>query len=160
MREAGASEQEIREAIADALAVSDAARRIMERHGLRQLETGGPEEKPESVAGTSRTGALVAVAAAFAVNAATLLEMQVAHAIALGVSQTELEAVISAVAFIKNEAAHYAGEIVQLREERDRLQQLLDELQATQAQLVQSEKVAALWDFLPAITSCSTTGES
>ena len=144
MREAGASEQEIREAIADALAVSDAARRIMERHGLRQLETGGPEEKTVSVAGTSRTGALVAVAAAFAVNAATLLEMQVAHATALGVSQTELEAVISAVAFIKNEAAHYAGEIVQLREERDRLQQLLDELQATQAQLVQSEKVAAL----------------
>ena len=46
--------------------------------------------------------------------------------------------------FIKGEAAHYVGQIAELKEQNIQLQQLLKELQETQARLVQSERMAAL----------------
>lgn len=78
-------------------------------------------------------------AAAFAVNSTTNLEKHIAASRTVGITEEEIESVLDAALFIKGEAAHYVAQIVKLKEKSDRLQQLLDELKETQAQLMQSE---------------------
>ena len=143
-REAGASGEEIKQAISDAMAVRDRAKQIMENHGLSHLGITkhadvGPDDEE-----TTRIEELVSVASAFAVNCTTSVKKHVAAAKAVGVTEEEIETVLDAALFIKGEAAHYVSQIVELKHEKDQLQQLLKELEKTQAQLVQSEKMAAL----------------
>jgi len=144
LRQASASDEEVRQAISDAMAVRDNAREIMESHGLKHLgisrEVGAGDHPKE----TTRVKELVSVAAAFAVNCTSNVKKHIAAARTVGISEEEIEAVLDAALFIKGEAAHYVGQIVQLKQEKDKLQQLLEELERTQAQLVQSEKMAAL----------------
>lgn len=45
------------------------------------------------------------------------------------ITQKEIQSVLDAALFIKGEAAHYVGQIVRLREEKDELQRLLEELE-------------------------------
>ena len=144
VRGAGATDAEIKRAITDALAVRDSAREIMESHGLQHLGivTAGEEDTPET--STTRIRELVAVGAAFAVNCTTNLERHIEASRKVGVNEEEIATILNAVDFIKGEAAHYAGQLVQLEERYDELQQVLTELRETQAQLVQTEKVAAL----------------
>jgi AhpD family alkylhydroperoxidase len=144
VRDAGASDREIEQAISDALAIRDSARTIMERHGLSHLGIPKPVEDCCLPSGTTRIRELVAVGAALAVNCTTNLERHLATARTLDITEDEIRAVRDAVVFIKGEAAHYVGQIVELTEQNIRLQELLEELQQTQAQLVQSEKMAAL----------------
>ncbi|NIX56639.1 MAG: hypothetical protein GWN14_12125 [candidate division Zixibacteria bacterium] len=144
MREAGASDKEITQAISDATAVRDSAREIMEDHGLKHLGISKKFDKRSCAEETTRIKELVCTAAAYALNCTTNLERHIAAAATVGITESEIRLVLDAATFIKGEAAHYVGEIVKLKDEKDRLQQLLDELQATQAQLVQSEKMAAL----------------
>jgi AhpD family alkylhydroperoxidase len=143
-REAGATDEEIKQAITDALAVRDSARGIMETHGLQHLglSKACEEEAPETH--TTRIKELVSIGAAFAVNCTSNLERHINASRSVGVDEDDVTAVLEAVDFIKGEAAHYAGQLVRLEEKYDQLQQLLAELRETQAQLVQTEKVAAL----------------
>jgi signal transduction histidine kinase len=60
------------------------------------------------------------------------------------ITEKEIESVLDAALFIKGEATYYVDQIVKLKKRHDELQELLDELKATQAQLVQSEKMAGL----------------
>jgi signal transduction histidine kinase len=94
---------------------------------------------------------LVSVASAFAVNCTTSVKKHIAAARAIGISEEDIQSVLDAAQFIKDEAAHYVGQIVKLKEEKDQLQQLLEELERTQAQLVQSEKMAALGKLVAGI---------
>lgn len=144
VREAGASDEEIEQAISDALAVRDSAREIMESHGLSHLGIAKSVEDSSRAYRTTRIQELVAVGAAFAVNCTTNLEKHLAAAQSLGITEDEIRSVLEAALFIKGEAAHYVGQIVELTERNIRLQELLEELQRTQAQLVQSEKMVAL----------------
>lgn len=143
-RETGASDQEIRQAISGALAVRDRAREIMESHGLKRLGIVREADADNDAGATTRVDQLVRIAAAYSVNCTSSLQKHVAAARSLGVTEEEIESVLDAALFIKGEAAHYVGQIVKLKEEKNQLQQLLDELERTQAQLVQSEKMAAL----------------
>jgi signal transduction histidine kinase len=93
---------------------------------------------------TTRIKELVSVASAFAVNCTTSVKRHIATAKTIGITEEEIQSVLDAARFIKGEAAHYVGQMAKLKEEKDRLQQLLEELERTQAQLVQSEKMAAL----------------
>ena len=144
MREAGASDEEIKQVISDATAVRNSAKEIMEDHGLKHLGISKKIDERSCAEKTTRIKELVSIAAAFALNCTTNLERHVAAARTVGVAEDEISSVLDAATFIKGEATHYVGQIVILKEEKDQLQQLLDELQATQAQLVQSEKMAAL----------------
>jgi len=143
-RESGASDQVIKSAITDALAVRDNAREIMESHGLSQLGIAKPTCATRAGAGTTRIKELVSVAAAFSVNCTTNLQNHVNAARTVGITDDEIRAVLDAAQFIKGEAAHYVGQIVELEERNLQLKGLLEELQQTQAQLVHSEKMATL----------------
>jgi AhpD family alkylhydroperoxidase len=138
VRQAGASDDEIKQAISDAMSVRDNAKDIMESHGLKHLGIKKEVDVGARDEDTTRIRELVSVAAAFAVNC------HVAAARAIGITEEEIQSVLDAALFIKGEAAHYVGQIIQLKQEKDQLQQLLEELERTQAQLVQSEKMAAL----------------
>jgi AhpD family alkylhydroperoxidase len=144
VREAGASDEEIRQAISDAVSVRDSALAIMESHGLQHLGIIKKAEDSVSDGATTRIKELVSLGAAFAVNCTTNLERHMAASRTVGITEEEVASVLDSVDFIKGEAAYYAGQLVELEKEFDELQQLLRELQETQAQLVQSEKVAAL----------------
>jgi AhpD family alkylhydroperoxidase len=144
VREAGASDEEIKQAISDALAVRDGAKEIMQSHGLKHLGITHEIDESDHEETPTRIGALVSIAAAFAVNCTASVKKHMAAGRALGIAEDEIEQVLDAALFIKVEPAHYVGQIVKLKEEKDQLQQLLEELERTQAQLVQSEKMAAL----------------
>jgi len=151
VREAGAADEEIRQAISDAMAVRDCAREIMECHGLEHLgiaRTGDVRPHEEE---STRIKELVSIASAFAVNCTTSVKKHITAARTVGISEDEIQSVLDAARFIKGEAAHYVGQIVKLKEEKDQLQQLLEELERTQAQLVQSEKMAALGKLVAGI---------
>jgi AhpD family alkylhydroperoxidase len=71
VRKAGATDEEIEQAMTDAIAVRDSARRIMEWHGLKLLGRklrGEDSETPGEGKGNARITELVSIAAAFAVN--------------------------------------------------------------------------------------------
>jgi AhpD family alkylhydroperoxidase len=144
VREAGATDEEIKDAITHAMLVRDSAKEIMENYGLQQMEYSKDEDDAEYIEGTTRIQELVSVAAAYAVNCTTNLKRHMAAARAVGITEEEIEAVLHAASFIQGEAAHYVDQIVKLKRKSDELEKLLDELKATQAQLVQSEKMAGL----------------
>jgi AhpD family alkylhydroperoxidase len=144
LQQTGASDDEIRQAISDALSVRDSAKEVMESHGLRHLGIEKELDERDSTEGTTRIRELVSVAAAFAVNCTSNLQRHIAAARTVGITEDEIGSVLDAAVFIKGEAAHYVDQIVRLKEENIQLQQLLQELQETQAQLVQSEKMASL----------------
>jgi AhpD family alkylhydroperoxidase len=129
VREAGASDEEIKQAMADAMAVRDTAREIMESHSLKHLGMAKAGDVRPHDEETTRIKELVSVASAFAVNCTTSVKKHVAAAKTIGVTEEEIESVLEAALFIKGEAAHYVGQIVKLKEEKDRLQQLLEELE-------------------------------
>jgi len=151
VREARASDEEIKQAISDAMAVRDNAREIMENHGLKHLGIAQVNDVRPHDEKTTRIKELVSVASAFAVNCTTNVKKHVGAARAIGISEEDIQTVLDAAKFIKDEAAHYVGQIVKLKEEKDQLQQLLEELERTQAQLVQSEKMAALGKLVAGI---------
>jgi AhpD family alkylhydroperoxidase len=150
-REAGAADEEIRQAISDAIAVRDSAKVIMESHGLKHLGITKDADVRRRDEETTRIKELVSVASAFAVNCTTSVKKHIVAARTIGISDEDIQSVLDAALFIKGEAAHYVGQIVKLKEEKDRLQQLLEELERTQAQLVQSEKMAALGKLVAGI---------
>jgi len=151
VREAGASDEEIKQAISDAMSVRDSAREIMESHGLKRLGVAQKSNVRPKDGESTRVGELVSVASAFAVNCTTSVKKHIAAAKSIGITEEEIQSVLDAAQFIKGEAAHYVGQIVKLKEEKEQLQQLLEELERTQAQLVQSEKMAALGKLVAGI---------
>ncbi len=144
VREAGASDAEIKQSISDAMVVRESAKEIMESHGLKHLGIATNKADRVGAEKTTRITELVSIAAAFAVNCTSNLEAHVAMSGTVGISDDEVASVLDAAQFIKSEAGHYVEDIVKLEEKNVELQQLLDELKATQAQLVQSEKMASL----------------
>ncbi len=146
VRKAGASDEEVKQAISYAMLVRDSARGIMESHGLQHLGFAKEEKEAElhSPEETTRIKELVSIAAAFAVNCTTNLKKHMAAARTVEITEEEIESVLDAALFIKGEATYYVDQIVKLKKRHDELQELLDELKATQAKLVQSEKMAGL----------------
>jgi AhpD family alkylhydroperoxidase len=144
VRAAGATDCEIQQAISDAVNVRNSALEIMANHGLGLVAKSTKSSEVDSTVAPTRIKALVSIAAAFAVNCTTNLEKHIALARNVGITDAEVMSVLDAASFIKGRAASYAQRIVKLKERNTELQRLLKELEETQAQLVQSEKVAAL----------------
>lgn len=144
VRQAGAADDEIKDAITYAMLVRDSAKEIMENYGLQHMEQDKKEDELVDIESTTRIKELVSVAAAFAVNCTTNLRRHMEAARTVGITEEEIQSVLQAASFIQGEAAYYVDQIVKLKRKSDELQKLLDELKATQAQLVQSEKMAGL----------------
>ncbi len=106
VRSARASDEEIKQAMLNAIAVRDRAKQIMESHGFRLLglRFGRAEEDEENAVETSRITELVSVAAAFAVNCKTSLKKHLETARTFGVADDEIQEVLDLAKFIKGKA--------------------------------------------------------
>jgi AhpD family alkylhydroperoxidase len=107
--ENGASDAEIRQAVAGAVAIRRRASEIMERHGLRRTE--GPAESSPTAEPT-RTGELTALGAAYAVRCPSSLKQHLKAADLLGVGADEIREVVQLAAFIQEMAASHVERLV------------------------------------------------
>ena len=87
VRGSGATDEEIKRAMTDALAVRDSARQIMESHGLQHLgiATAGEDREPDRH--TTRIKELVSIGAAFAVNCTSNLERHIHASRSVGIDE-------------------------------------------------------------------------
>lgn len=116
---AKASDDELRQAIADAMEIRGKAQAIMAAHGLAQLgvatepgETGTPPE-------TTRTTELVAIGAAFAVNCTASLERHLAVAGRFAITAEDVDSVVKLTRFIKDKAASHVEKLIRVDEEEE-----------------------------------------
>jgi len=119
-REAKLNDDEIRQAINNAMSVRQSALEIMKDYGLQHLGEGldGPADKGGQGTGIEE---LVAVAAAFAVNCTSNLERHLGAAETLGITDDEIDEVIKLARFIKGKAASHVEKIVTPDENGERI---------------------------------------
>jgi len=120
VRRAGASDDEVEHAIADALAVREDATRIMEDYALGRLGEAGMDNDPaggEETVETDRMEVAVSLGAAFAVNCTSSLQRYLATAESVDISQEDIEKIVKLAAFIRDKAASHVENLVGLDEE-------------------------------------------
>ena len=116
VRKAGATDDEIGQAVIDALAVRRAATAIMERHAWADLGEMGTETGSKPTEQAARIKTLVSIGAAFGVNCVASLEQHLAEAEAVGISQEEIATITELAAFIKRRAASHVESHVNMAE--------------------------------------------
>ncbi len=110
----GVSDKEIKQAISDAMRVSDSANRKMEQHSLELIGMNQDHEDVIDTQSTTRITELVSIAAAFAVNCTSNLEKHIAAARTIGITEYEIYTVLMRVAVgVKGEAASHVDQIVE-----------------------------------------------
>lgn len=110
-RAAGAGEQEIRQAVNDALDVRHSATEIMARLADKHLKD-APGLEATGCSEKSLMGELVSISAALAVNCAASLETHLAAAYQLGATVRQIQTALSIARAIKNMAAKKAEEAI------------------------------------------------
>lgn len=116
-RKAGAVDDEIAQAVSDAVAVRVAATEVMERHALAQVGRIVAQTASGPPAPAERIKALVALGAAFGVNCVSSLEQRLAGAEALGISKDEIETIVKLAVFIKERAASHVERLVKFSDQ-------------------------------------------
>ena len=114
---AGASDDEIEHAIADAVAVREDATRIIEDYALRQLDGAGVSDDPTPDEEADRMQVAVSIGAAFAVNCTSSLQRHLVIAGSLGISQQDVEKIAKLAAVIGGKATSHVERLVGLAEE-------------------------------------------
>ncbi|MFQ6022633.1 MAG: carboxymuconolactone decarboxylase family protein [Acidiferrobacterales bacterium] len=117
VRKAGASDEEIKQAVADAVAVRERATQIMQAHALTRLGEAEQDSDPTPTEETNRMQVLVSIGAAFGVNCVTTLEKYLAAAETVGLSQDDIAEIVKLAAFIKDKAISHVERRVGLMEE-------------------------------------------
>jgi len=112
VREAGASDEEIKQAVADALRVRKSATDFMKTHALALLGQEGSHCHTNSPGSVNRVRELVSVGAAFGVNCTSNLKEHLAAAETVGISQEEVVEIAKLAAFIKERAASHVERLV------------------------------------------------
>ena len=112
VRKAGAADDEIRQAMADAVLVREGATKIMEGHALERLGVARESTGGDDSTRTSRLRELVSIGAAFAVNCTVSLQRHLRAGEDVGITDEEAEAVVDLAAFIKRMAASHVERIV------------------------------------------------
>ena len=115
VKEAEATEGEIRQAIKIAAEIRRHAAEIMMAHGLRQLGVPDDGEYVAPAEEASRIEELIAIGAAFAVNCTTSLKLYLKNISKAGISQDEVEEVAELAQFIRGKAAFHADKLVSLK---------------------------------------------
>jgi AhpD family alkylhydroperoxidase len=112
VHKAGASDEEIKQAVASAVAVRERTTQIMQARALTRL--GVPEQDSDRTptAEVNRMQVLISIGAAFGVNCVTTLEKYLAAAEAVGISQDDIAKIVKLAAFIKGKAASHVERLV------------------------------------------------
>jgi AhpD family alkylhydroperoxidase len=105
VRETDASDDEIRHAIDDAVAVRNAATSIMGHYGRSHL--GDARHEEAAAIPRDRVAELVGIGAAFAVNCVSSLESYSQHADSTGVTREEILEIAKLAKFIKERGASH-----------------------------------------------------
>lgn len=113
VKESGASEEEIKQAISDAMCVRNSAKEIMEAHGLKPLEIIKDVDDCGCGEKTTRIKELVSIAAAYAVNCTSNLDKHISAARTVNITDDEIKSVIKSTGFIKDKAASHVEKIVE-----------------------------------------------
>ena len=108
-REAGASIEKIKQAVAEALSVRNGSSKIMEDYALARLGEPGHDEEIGLVTETNRDKELVSLGAAFAVNCVSNLKKHVSAAEAVCISQEEIAEILKLSKFIKGKGVLSRG---------------------------------------------------
>ncbi|UCH72626.1 MAG: carboxymuconolactone decarboxylase family protein [Rhodospirillales bacterium] len=112
-RKARATDEEIRAAIAEALAVRGRAAEIMRAYALSHFgATASPDVAEDT--GESRVGALIRVGAAFAVNCTASLEHALAAARRAGIAPDEVAEIVKLAGFIRSRAISHVEKLVDI----------------------------------------------
>ena len=115
-REANASEEEIRLAMTDALAIRRAATEVMQQHALSRLGEAKHHSSPHKIGNTNRVRELVFIGAAFGVNCVTSLKEHLEAARTVGISDEEAIEVAKLAVFVKEKAASHVERLFDLGE--------------------------------------------
>lgn len=113
VRETGASDEEIKQTISDAMCVRDSAKKIMEAQGLKHMGIVKDVDDCGCSDSTTRIKELVSVAAAFAVNCSSNLEKHITTARNINISDDEIRSALDLTFFIKGKAASHVDRIVE-----------------------------------------------
>jgi AhpD family alkylhydroperoxidase len=115
-RKAKATDDDIRQAIADATEVCGYAQAIMTAHGLAHLGIAGEPVETGTSPETTRTTELVAIGAAFAVNCTASLERHLTGAGRFAITAEDVDSIVKLARFIKGKAASHVDKLVGLDE--------------------------------------------
>lgn len=116
VRKAEATDQEIRQAIENAVRIRKDATDAMEGQGLRHLGVSKDRGDSRSSGGTTRIEELVSIGAAFAVNCTSNLERHLKAGQAVGITEAEIREVVTLSAFIKKMAASHVEKLAGVTE--------------------------------------------
>ena len=120
VREAGASDEEIKRAVVDSLSVRKSATDFMNTHALARLGQEGSHSDADGPDSTNRVRELISVGAAFGANCTSSLEAHIAIAETVGISQEEIAEIAKLAAFIKERAASHVERLVRMPEKEYR----------------------------------------
>jgi AhpD family alkylhydroperoxidase len=110
-KEAGASDEEIKNTIAYSISIRDLAKKEMENHAMNLI---GVLEQPDVNADTlepDRVKVLVSIGAAFAVNCTSTLNDYIALAESAGITTEDINTIFRPVTMVKRKAALYVDKI-------------------------------------------------
>ena len=116
-READASDEDIKQAMIDALAIRRIATEIMQHHALSRLGDAEPHDSSEETGDTTRTRELVFIGAAFGVNCVSSLKHHLDASKTVGVTQEEATEVAKLAVFVKQKAASHVERIFEFNED-------------------------------------------
>ncbi len=117
VRKAGASDEEIEQAVADALSVRKSATEFMQAHALARLGQEGSHSQSHGSGSVDRVSELVFVGAAFGVNCTSNLKEHLATAETVGISQEEIAEIVKLAEFIKERATSHVERLVKTPEQ-------------------------------------------
>jgi AhpD family alkylhydroperoxidase len=113
VRELGASDGEVKQAMIDALSVRRGAADIMEAYGFVRLGGPKPTAPPERVGATDRVKELVCIGAAFGVNCVSSMKSHLEAAESVGISHEDITTIVKLSAFIKGKAASHVEHLAE-----------------------------------------------
>ncbi len=111
VKESGATDKEIKQAISDAMCVRKSAAEIMEAYGLERLGIKNDVDDCGCDDKTTRLKELVSIAAAYAVNCTPNFEKHIAEAKTINITDDEINSLIKLTKFIKGKAEFHADKI-------------------------------------------------
>ena len=118
VREAGATDAEIQQAMADAIAVRKSATSVMEGYVRRHFGHGGDVADETVDTARTPTRVLLAVGAAFAVNCTTSLGEHLETARHMGITGGEVRVVAKLATFIKGKGDEHVRAMVAHKREK------------------------------------------
>jgi len=111
VREAGATEEEISQAVADALCVRNSATKTLKELTERLLEN-APEAEEYCCSSKPLIGELVSIGAAYAVNCTTNMASHLEKAKAMGASEQQIKLTVEIARSIKNIAEQKVDKLI------------------------------------------------